>query len=294
MTRLIHNSAVRTAYHAVLRRLPLKLRRQLLFAKSHGRLPNLRVPTSFNEKIQWRILHDRRAILIGTCDKLSMKEHAQRVAGDDLRVPRTFWHGVDLSELASVELPDHWVMKPTHRSYAVIFGEGQPVPAQLEAQTKGWLDEVNWSRLGEWAYASARREYLVEERIGPVGSVPYDYKFFVFDGVPRVVQVDRGRFGAHTRRLYTPEWEALPNRAVLPLGDAVPRPAQLDRMLELAARLGQGFDFLRIDLYAVDGDIWFGETTPYDGSGLDPLEPSDLDYRMGAWWTLPKQEPGVV
>lgn len=287
MTRPSPVPAVRSAYHAVLRRLPLRLRRQFLFAKGHGRLPDLRSPTSFNEKIQWRILHDRRPLLTGTCDKLSMKAYAQQVAGDELRIPRTYWHGVDLAELASLDVPGHWVLKPTHRSYAVIFGEGRPDPAALTARTQGWLDEVNWSRLGEWAYASARREYLLEERIGHPGSVPADYKFFVFDGVPRLIQVDRGRFGAHTRRFYTPHWEPLHNRSGLPLGDAVPRPAQLERMLELAGRLGEGFDFIRIDLYAEDGEIWFGETTPYDGSGLDPLDPTDLDYRLGAWWTLP-------
>ncbi len=58
-------------------------------------------------------------------------------------------------------------------------------------------------------------------------------------------------------------------------------------MLELAAELGRGFDHIRIDLYVADGEIWFGEFTPYSWSGLHPLLPAEVDEQWGAYWRLP-------
>lgn len=283
-------SAVRSAYHASLQAMPLRLRRTILFAKAHHVLPRTRTPRTFSEKLNWRMLNDRRDILAGTCDKLQMKELARERAGDLVRVPETFWHGDDLRTLADAALPDRWVLKPTHRSQCVYFGEGRPDVQELEARTAGWLDEINWSVYGEWAYSLASRQFFVEEVLGRPGSPPPDdYKIAVFDGKPRLVQVDQGRFSAgHARRFYTPDWEPLPHRnpdAVL--APVTPPPAGLAQMLSAAAAIAAGFDFLRVDFYLVDGVLWFGETTPYDGGGLTPYQPADLDLTLGSWWQLP-------
>lgn len=287
-------NSVARAYRAAVRRLPLPVRRRVLFLRGHRRLPDLAAPQTFNEKLQWRILYDRRSQLIGTCDKLSMKDFALKRAGDLVRVPQTIWHGSDLAELDQVDLPNRWVLKPTHRSQCVFFGEGRPDLAVLRDCTRGWLDEWNWSYLGEWAYRFARREFLVEERIGSQHATPDDYKFYVFDGEPRLVQVDRERFGSHTRRFYSDDWKPFGANTTLPKGTEIPRPAELKKMLAAASALAAGWDFLRVDLYAVDGTVWFGETTPYDGSGLEPWDPPALDYEIGSWWSLPPVFPGSL
>jgi TupA-like ATPgrasp len=98
--------------------------------------------------------------------------------------------------------------------------------------------------------------------------------------------VDTGRFGAHRRRLYTPDWRPVDvDEAVAP-GPVTAPPRSLPTMLEVAERLGAAFDFIRVDLYDLDGEVWFGELTPYPGGGLDRFDP-ELDRVLGAAWQLP-------
>jgi hypothetical protein len=267
--------------------MPLTGRRRFWYARYHRRLLRLRSPQLFSEKVNWRIAFDRRTDLAFTCDKLKMKAYAERVAGDVVRIPKTFWSGTDLDALASVDLPERWVLKPTHRSGQVVLGQGRPDIENLRVHTAGWLGEWHWQMLGEWAYGQATPQLLAEELIGGLEQSPNDYKVFVFDGVPQAIQVDSDRFSGHRRRFYDVSWRPLDVRNIYPLGPVHERPARLDVMLDAAARLGASFDFMRIDLYHVSGQVWFGETSPYPGGGLEPFFPHAFDVELGSWWKLP-------
>jgi hypothetical protein len=222
-----------------------------------------------------------------TCDKLAMKEHARRVGDPRLRAPETLWSGTDLTGLADVELRTRWVLKPNHLSGFMHLGEGDPDPAELARVTAPWMASERLVNRGEWAYTQARPCLLVEELIGAPGSPPPDLKVF-FDGVPRLFQVDTARFDRHQRRLFTPDWTPLPDRNMYPLAPAnLPRPEQLDDLLEVAAAVGGGFDSIRVDLYVADGVIWFGEIPPHPGGGIEPYEPDDIDFQLGGYWQLP-------
>jgi hypothetical protein len=258
----------------------------VLFACFNRRLPNFTEPATFNDKVNWRIMHDRRPALAWTCDKLAMKEHARAIAG--LSVPRTYWAGSDLRELQGAALPAHWVLKPNHRSGLVYFGHGRPDASHLRELTATWLDPVQATKLGEWAYTRARPMLLAEEVIGDPGSSPPDYKFFVFGGEVAVIQVDTGRHTVHRRRFHRPDWSPLEVRSGgFPLAPAEPPPESLGRMLAVATELGAEFDFIRVDLYDVPGKVFFGEVTPYPGGGLKRFVPASFDTELGARWQLP-------
>jgi hypothetical protein len=282
-------SAWRTAAgDRALRRLPVSVRRRWFYLRVHGRWLRLHRPVRFSEKVNWRIARDDRAVLAGTCDKLAMKVFARQCCGDlPLRVPLTYWSGTDIGQLAAVELPARWVIKPNHRSGLVLLGGGAPDIPELRAQTRGWLHEVNWSLLGEWAYRDAQRAILVEEWIGAAEATPTDYKVFVFHGEPRIVQVDENRHADLKRRFYTADWTPLPTISGSPPAPAREAPPELGSLLAIAARLGRAFDYMRVDLYIAGSEIWFGELTPYPGGGLVPFRPADLDVTMGGWWQLP-------
>jgi len=280
-------SLLSTSRAVAARAVPFSVRRRLRYYRRFGRRLSLRHPRRFSEKVTWRILYDRRDLLLGTCDKLQMKEHAQRTAGDLVRVPRTYWHGTDVGELADVDLPARWVLKPNHRTGLVLFGEGRADAADLRLRTRGWTDAAHWRITREWAYSDAAPELVVEEFIG-TGEAPADYKVFVFDGVPRMVQVHTSRFGRHESRQYTPEWEPITWSAGYPAGPDVARPQRLVEMLGAASAMAAGFDMLRVDFYEIDGVLWFGERTPYPGAGLVRWE-LPLDELMGNWWTLPSR-----
>ncbi len=273
------------------RAVPRSARRRARYRRQFGRdLPRGR-PDTFTDKVNWRLLHDRRALLEGTCDKLAMKEHALRVAPDLVRVPRTLWCGTDVAELAGVDLPEHWVLKPNHGTRRVHFGHGRPDVAELARTTRGWVEQDLWREDGEWAYRSARHLLVAEEFIGVPGTAPDDLKVFVFDGFPRLVQVHTARFDGHSKRVYTPEWEPKDWSTGRALGPLAPRPRRLDDMLRAASALAAGFDMLRVDFYEHDGVLWFGELTPYPGSGVLRLDP-EMDELMGRWWTLPARPRG--
>ena len=271
---------------ALVAALPAETYRSLKFLRTHKRLPR-RKPKTFSEKINWRILNDRRALLSWTGDKLAMKERATAYGG--VRVPRTLWTGTDVRELVAVSLPERWVLKPNGSSGAVHFGKhriSRPEADALAEQTEYWLDAADVTHRREWIYSQARRVFLSEQCIGS-GQTLTDFKFFVFNGEPRLVQVDTDRFNDHRRAMYDVEWMPVPVRYAFPASAPIARPERLDQMLKIAADLGREFDFIRIDLYDVDGEVWFGEFTPYPASGLAPIEPRSYDELWGSWWQLP-------
>ena len=264
--------------------MPLRAKRALLFREAHGRWPPQRRPATFTEKINWRVVNDRRPLIGRLGDKLAMREYAARVC-PQLPAPRVLWSGTDVRELAGTALPARWVLKPNHGTMRVHVGSGPADAEQLLRTTAGWLDEPLYRDRGEWVYSQARRLLLAEQFLGADLA---DHKFLVFGGRVGLVQVDTGRSGGrHRRRLYTPDWTPLDvHEPHMPAGPVTPPPATLPEMTEFAEALGREFDFVRVDLYDVDGTVWFGEITPYPGGGLDPFDP-DLDRALGARWVLP-------
>lgn len=267
--------------------LPVGIERRLLFIYYNHKLPHFGKPVTFSDKVNWRILNDRRPLLEWTCDKLAMKEYASQAGLEDLYVPKTIWSGSDIGDLATADLPEHWVLKPNHRTGLVYFGIGKADCQELATVTATWLDTFESSKMHEWAYAKARPMFLVEELLGPPGSPPPDYKIFVFDGQPDIIEMVN-RYDGNQQRLYRSDWSPLDvlygPQGMAPI--ALP-PPDLDRMLAIAQQLGKPFDFMRVDLYDSDGTIVFGELTPYPCGGLERFRPASFDVELGGKWQLP-------
>ncbi|MEX7468383.1 ATP-grasp fold amidoligase family protein [Mycobacterium adipatum] len=274
----------------VVERIPLTTMRHLLYLSMIRKRGNFTDPQTFNEKVNWRIFNDRRDRIVKACDKMWMKEMARDAyPSADLRIPATYWSGTDLRDAPDLTTLPQWVLKPNASSGRALFGpDPQTDLADLLRQTSTWFDETPLE-LGEWGYSQARPQLLLEERIPtPDGQPPVDYKFFVFDGRIELIQVNRGRFGKQqTATFLDAHWRRLPVRwRIQPVTDEQ-RPAELDKMMEVARALGAGWDFIRVDLYAVDGEVWFGEYTPYPGSGLLRYQPMSFDLEQGRQWQLP-------
>jgi hypothetical protein len=279
-------AAAKSGTKSALRGLPLTARRRILYGLNQRKWLRLNPPRTFNEKVNWRIINDRRSLIGSTCDKLKAKEYA---VGLGVRAPQTIWSGVDLSELTSLSLPEHWVLKPNHRTGIVHMGRGRPDVDELRRSTRGWLDEKGWSGLGEWAYSQARRCYVLENRLGdPAQDLP-DYKFFVFGGRVEMIQLDTDRHTNHRRRLYTRDWTPLDVVLNYPMAPIHPEPRTLESMVTTAEKLGTGFDdFIRVDLYEYDDTVYFGELTPYPGGGKERFSSNDLNVHLGELWSLPQ------
>ena len=269
-------------------RIPLGLRRQVFYFYRHHRFFS-RTPRTFTEKIQWRLLHDRRDLFAVGGDKIAMKEYGAQL-GPDLEIPRTLWQGEDLHAVQDDDWGCAWVLKPVTGSGYALFGAGSLRDSGIDLnEVERWRADDAHRVYGEWHYSRSRPGYLIEQRIPTRdGASPDDYRFFVFDGRVEVVQIDTPRVAKVQRRFYTRDWTPLDVRqAGADLAAPVPAPPTLDRMVELAERIGAEWDFVRVDFYDADGTIWFGELTPCPTGGLAPYDPPEFDRELGRLWRLP-------
>lgn len=278
--------------HATLRVLPLPMSRAIRIRYYTGRWPRMKSPIGLNDKINWRIIHDHRAIWDWTCDKLASKGHAaQRSPG--ILIPSVLWVGEDVRELANLNIEGRWILKANRSSKNVIVGSGTPDVEALKAEVATWND-FQWRDLGESAYAHAEPVLLLERWLGESDEPPMDYKIYVYDGVARFVHVHRNRFVAHRSSIFTREWERIDasQTHILPDEITLPRPTRLDELLRRAEQIGAGFDFMRVDLFETNEGVWFGETTPYSWSGIRPFSPDSFERELGSYWTLPDLSEG--
>ncbi|MDX6552384.1 MAG: hypothetical protein QOH74_872, partial [Gaiellales bacterium] len=138
-----------TGRDRVARVLPDAAFRHLRFLRVFGMRGNFREPATYSEKLNWRILYDRRDVLSWTCDKLAMKDYANAIEGLEIQVPEVLWTGTDVRHLARVELTGDWVLKPNHASGRnIVFGSGPVTDTRdLESYMAGAMDEQQASIL---------------------------------------------------------------------------------------------------------------------------------------------------
>ena len=282
--------------------LPLALRRHLLFVRSFGRWGNFRTPQTYSEKLNWRAINDRRAMMAFTADKLAAKEYVRRALARNplkVRIPETYWVGTDLRDLQALaaRLPRRWVLKPNHSCGRVQLIDSTHAAIdwdQLTSKSANWTDLDNeYTVRGHWAYGQARRLLIAEERIGAGEHAPDDLKIEGYHGEPAFTFWTTGRSTGsinysnlkmdQTRLIWGHSSEAAAD---------VPIPMEeLDQgvraiALALASELSAPFDHLRVDGYAVDGEYWFGEITTYPAAGLGEIS-RETDTWLGGIWQLP-------
>lgn len=278
------------------------------------RLLRTRRPHSFNQKVRYKMLRDHRPLLVTFADKAAVRDHVAAAVGADY-LPQAYGILADPAGLLDLELPEAYVLKPTHGSGAVVVvSPDAPEEARLPGPGGAWIyshvrpdriDRNELVRVGaewleqlygqgpnrEWAYGRVTRQILVEELLtGAGGGIPDDYKLFTFHQQVRFIQVDTGRFGRRTQDFYSPDWDHLelsggPAWAPTPQ----PPPKRLGEMIELAGRLSAGTDFVRIDLYDLPDRLVFGELTSYPAGGHSPFYPGRFDEEFGRAWAVPRR-----
>ncbi|WP_277924895.1 ATP-grasp fold amidoligase family protein [Sphingomonas sp. BAUL-RG-20F-R05-02] len=254
----------------------------------HGRLPNLDDPRLFTEWIQYRKLHDRDPRMPILADKVAVKAWVAARLGADWVIP-TLWHGAMLPSAAVWPTP--FVVKARHgcNQSRFVFDDAAAWLA-VRRDAARWMRKRYGGWLSEWLYHDIPRGLLVEPFVGVDATLPVDYKFFVFAGRVEYVQVHLGRGARHRWIVFDREWRRLSRRTEDP--DPA-RPNALVRMMAAAETLGQGFTFVRVDLYDGANGPLFGEMTFYPGSGLDRCDPVSLDTRMGRDWQLALEHPAA-
>lgn len=269
--------------------LPERERIKALYLYKFHRLPDLDQPKTFNEKVQWRKLCDRRTKFTTLVDKLAVKKYIKTKCTEVI-VPNLIWSGKSLSDLGSEGLPNKYVIKSNHASgtnYIVRNGE-HPSRSTLKYLEKLWRSIDVSKTFVEWAYSEIEIKFFVEEFLDISESVPVDYKFWVFHGKVRFVQVDVDRFVGHKRAFFSTNFERLPFLLTFPdIDREIAPPNNFRDMVAIAEKLSNNLDFVRVDLYSDDENVYFGEFTMYPGGGYEVFQPLSSDFDVGALWSLP-------
>lgn len=253
---------------------------------------NLDKPSTYNEKLQWLKLHDRRSEYTRMVDKVEAKSWVMSRIGDDYVIPTLCVYD-NVSDIEWDKLPSQFVMKCTHDSGGVVICKDKSnfdIKAAKKILDLGLKRDFYWvSR--EWPYKNVKRRIIVEKYLENKEGELTDYKFFCFDGVPKFlfVATDRGNDKEETKfDFYDMDFQHLnivnghPNSH-----RRITKPISFEMMKNIASKLAEGFPHVRVDLYEVNGHVFFGEMTFYHWSGFVPFEPSEWDSIIGKWLTLP-------
>lgn len=255
----------------------------LIHLRQVGRWPNLRQPRTFNERLLHRTLIGRPD-LRAWIDKAEARDQVARCHGAE-RVPRRLWLG-ETECLPWGDLPHRFVISATHGSGMTMIINNKET---LDLPTAGmvmrqWLGFDYSSHFREALYANIQPRILVEENLGDTdGTPPPDYKFYCFHGVPRYVHVDLDRHNDPQRVVFDMSWSHAPFGKTVPNARTnLPKPGQFEEMVDLAARLSEGFPFVRVDLFVIDDQrVVFGEWTFLPASGCGPFIPGRFDRLLG-------------
>jgi hypothetical protein len=245
--------------------------------------PDLKDPSTFNEKIIWDKLFSRNSVLPIICDKFTVREYVRKIIGEQYLVPLKVVYE-SLAEIDLSSLGGDYILKASHASgYNIIVRNGEVDEAYVKKSISKWLNEKYRFQPLVWFAQNMKRKILVETLLlDENGDVPKDYKVFIFNGKVEFIQVDIDRFNGHTRNLYSSDWKRLDVRYKLNVGADIEIPQDFSLMLKLAKELAEGFDFMRVDFYIVNDRIYFGELTPYPHAGYGKFSPKDFDNKLGS------------
>jgi hypothetical protein len=269
---------------------------KLIYRRKLHRKLNLDNPETFNEKLQWLKLYDRNPQYTQMVDKAAVKKYVAEQIGEEYVIP-TLGTWENLKDLDIEQLPNQFVLKCTHDSGGLVICRDK-AHLDMKAVYKkiGKSMETNYYYSGrEWPYKNVKPRILAEKYMEDDSECDSEekhnlnvYKIFNFNGVPRIIQsIQNDKTKNETIDYFDVDWNLLKLKQNFPNSKTpLPRPKQLEEMLELAARLSKGFCFLRTDFYIVNQKVLFSEFTFYSDNGTAMFNPPQWDRELGSWIDL--------
>ncbi len=274
--------------------LPDKAFLKLKFRLKMGKKLNLKNPQTFNEKLQWLKLYDRKPEYIMMVDKAAVKDYVAEKIGAEYVIP-TLGIYEKFDDIDFNALPNQFVIKCTHDSGGLVICKDKSKLNTRKAREKinKALNQNFYYHSREWPYKTVEPRIIVEEFLedGSVNDLN-DYKIFNFNGEPKFIQVDMDRFTDHKKNIYTTDWELCEFSFNYPCDPKkkVEKPENLDEMLKISRMLSKDIPYVRTDFYLVRGEIYFGEITFFPASGFGNFSPEEYDKKLGDLIKLPKKD----
>ena len=263
---------------------------KILYRQKIGKKLNLKNPETFNEKLQWLKLYDRKPIYSTMVDKYEAKKYVAEKIGQEYIIPTLgVWDSVD--EIDFDALPDQFVLKCTHDCGGLVIcrDKSKLDIKAAKAKIEKCLKRKYYLTSREWPYKDVKPRIIAEKYMQDTkDDALTDYKFFCFDGVPRIMYISKDHGRDPRTDFFDMDFNHLPIKARDPHAEVTPqRPEQFDQMRRLAETLSEGLLHLRVDFYIVNEKVYIGELTFYHMSGMTEFTPREWNVKMGSWINLP-------
>lgn len=275
-------------FRHLLRELPDKVYLQMLFFKHFHKFINFKNPKTFNEKLQWLKLYNRKPEYTTMVDKYLVKDYVASKIGEEFIVPTLgVWNHAN--EIDFDSLPNQFVLKWNHDSGSVIICKDKSMfDAKLARQKLAQFENHNGYWYGrEWPYKNVKTRIIAEKYLtdDEQSNSLTDFKMHCFNGKVEIILVCCNRFEKTglVEAFFDREWNQLNLRRpkVKKPSIGIERPKELDQMIELAERLSENIPFVRVDFYVSRKKIYFGEITFFAASGFLPFVPKEWDRKLG-------------
>lgn len=267
-----------------------------LFKAKMGYELDLKNPKTFNEKLQWLKLYDRRPEYTVMVDKLAAKKYVADIIGEEHIIPTIAVYDTP-DEIDFDTLPDQFVLKCTHSSgigNCICKDKSKLDFEKVREGLRKGLEDDYYLDEREWPYKNVPRKIICEKyMVDESGYELKDYKFFCFDGVPKLMFIASQRLGNEETKFdfYDMDFHHLDIINGHPNANPSPRkPNSFELMKDLASKLSKNIPHVRVDLYEVNEKVFFGELTFSHWGGFTKFEPEEWDYTIGSWLTLPKKK----
>ncbi|WP_102343369.1 ATP-grasp fold amidoligase family protein [Galactobacillus timonensis] len=267
------------------------------YKKIFGRKLNLSNPQTYNEKLQWLKLHDRKPIYTTMVDKYAAKRYVSNIIGSQYIIPTLgVWTSVD--DIDFNELPNQFVLKTTHDSGGIIIVKDKQL--FLNNQTlfnisKRKLENSlrrNYYYVGrEWPYKDVKPRIIAEQYMQDSSSNSMkDFEFSCFHGIARCLKADFDKFILSQANYF----DAKDN--IFDFSE-IDFPTVSDNMFflnntyisqveQLAKELAQSNNFLNADFYDVKGEKYFGELSFYPASAFQKYASEKTNKLMENWVSI--------
>ena len=273
-----------------------KLYLKVLFKINLGYKLNLSNPKTFNEKMQWLKLYDRKDIYTLMVDKYEAKRYVKEIIGDEYIIP-TIGVYDSFDEMDFEKLPDQFVIKCTHDSggNVIVKNKKNIDRKKIKKKINKCLKRNYYYVHREWPYKNVKPRIIVEKYLEDnKHNSMRDYKFFCFNGIPKIMYISEGLENHLTASMsfYDMNFELLDCKRsdYKQLKGKIEKPKNFEKMKVFAANLSKQIPHVRVDFYEVNGQLFFGELTFYTCSGYIPFSSKKWDLILGNQIELPNDK----
>ena len=294
--RIIRSQTLRFRILKALSWVPDNWMIRLQYRIKTGRWPNLKHPQRFTEKLQVYKMKYRNPIIQQCVDKFEVRKYVEsKGLGGMLNELYGIYNKP--SDIDFSKLPNQFVIKSTSggRGLNIILVKDKALCRidEIKKTCIKWLSyDVDQSSAGrEWAYSGIKKTRIIVERLltdkkNKDGSIE-DFKFFCFNGEFKALCVDKDRYSNHIRGFWDENLQYLDDVKSdhENIKNGYQLPQNIKEMISVAEKLSDGFPFVRVDLYNIEGKVYFGELTFYPWSGYVNFYPDSFDFKLGSYFT---------